>query len=216
MSKYLIEEYSEMSSAKPKSSKKPSKESVKKSSKKPSKKPSKKSSKESVKKSVKKSIKKPVKKSSKKSSKKMNLSRISSIKSDEEDNEESDDEEIDEEEFVNEPASESSIPKTLKRAPGLGPAMTKIKNTNKYIADALGISIGPTLLSYIKEKFRDVAKKGKSDIEKNDYDKIEKEVIDIFENYLTKHKKPQILEEIEKKALEIKKKRADKKANKNK
>lgn len=230
MPKYLIEEYSEMSSSKPKQTKtnKESKKSSKKSSKKPSKKPSmssKKSSKNpsmSSKKSSKKAPDKSSKKASKKASKKLSKVKLSRthmdsdlLDSDDEinyDNNSDSDSSSDSNSSDN--SDELSISKPLQRTSGLRPNMAKISETNKQIAKTLGMNICPALLSYIKENFRSVAKKDKSESEIKDYETIEKQTLEIFKNYLKNHSTKQILEGIEKKAEEIKKKKADKKANK--
>ena len=186
-----------------KSSKKGSKKGSKKASKKSSKKAPKKSSKmarvsmETInlipednlfggKKSSKKSSKKASKKSSKKASKKS--SKKASKKS-----------------------SKKGSKKASKQKRTLPPALKESNLTNKYISQALGVKISPSLMKFIK-KFSEMAKKTIKD--EKDFMAINKKKKELFTEYLNKNGKQKIMGEIEEIAASIKKNKS-KKGSKN-
>ena len=90
----------------------------------------------------------------------------------------------------------------------LPPAMKKVRLTNEKITQKLGIKISPALLSYIKQKFRDIAKENISDIK--NFEVVEKKTLEIFEEHFNNVGKSKIITEIEKIGEQIKKNRQKK------
>jgi hypothetical protein len=154
--------------------------------KKSSKKASKKGSKKSSKKGSKKASKKSSKKASKKGSKKASKKGSKSMKG-------------------------GAIEELVggRTAP---PALLEGVKTNRTIQDKLGCKGGPGLISFVNQKLRIPAKKEVKD--PTDYKALNKKMLEIFEEYVSKHGKSKVAEEVNKMGEQIRSNRTKKNSKK--
>jgi hypothetical protein len=154
--------------------------------KKGSKKASKKGSKKSSKKGSKKASKKSSKKASKKGSKKTSKKGSKSMKG-------------------------GAIEELVggRTAP---PALLEGVKTNRTIQDKLGCKGGPGLISFVNQKLRIPAKKEVKD--PTDYKALNKKMLEIFEEYVSKHGKSKVAEEVNKMGEQIRSNRTKKNSKK--
>jgi len=154
--------------------------------KKGSKKASKKGSKKSSKKGSKKASKKSSKKASKKGSKKASKKGSKSMKG-------------------------GAIEELVggRTAP---PALLEGVKTNRTIQDKLGCKGGPGLISFVNQKLRIPAKKEVKD--PTDYKALNKKMLEIFEEYVSKHGKSKVAEEVNKMGEQIRSNRTKKNSKK--
>jgi len=81
------------------------------------------------------------------------------------------------------------------------PALLEGVKTNRTIQDKLGCKGGPGLISFVNQKLRIPAKKEVKD--KTDYKALNKKMLEIFEEYVSKHGKSKVADEVNKMGEQI-------------
>ena len=92
------------------------------------------------------------------------------------------------------------------------PALLEGVKTNRTIQDKLGCKGGPGLISFVNQKLRIPAKKEVKD--PTDYKALNKKMLEIFEEYVSKHGKSKVAEEVNKMGEQIRNNRTKKSSKK--
>ena len=88
------------------------------------------------------------------------------------------------------------------------PALLEGVKTNRTVQDKLGCKGGPGLISFVNQKLRIPAKKEVKD--PTDYKVLNKKMLEIFEEYVSKHGKSKVADEVNKIGEQIRSKRSKK------
>ena len=88
------------------------------------------------------------------------------------------------------------------------PALLEGVKTNRTVQDKLGCKGGPGLISFVNQKLRIPAKKEVKD--PTDYKVLNKKMLEIFEEYVSKHGKSKVADEVNKIGEQIRSKRTKK------
>jgi hypothetical protein len=92
------------------------------------------------------------------------------------------------------------------------PALLEGVKTNRIIQDKLGCKGGPGLISFVNQKLRIPAKKEVKDV--TDYNALNKKMLEIFDEYVSKHGKSKVADEVTKIGEEIRNNRTKKASKK--
>ena len=92
------------------------------------------------------------------------------------------------------------------------PALLEGVKTNRIVQDKLGCKGGPGLISFVNQKLRIPAKKEVKDV--TDYKVLNKKMLEIFDEYVSKHGKSKVADEVTKIGEEIRNNRTKKASKK--
>jgi len=92
------------------------------------------------------------------------------------------------------------------------PALLEGVKTNRTVQDKLGCKGGPGLISFVNQKLRIPAKKEVKD--PTDYKVLNKKMLEIFEEYVSKHGKSKVADEVNKIGEQIRSNRTKKSSKK--